>query len=420
MAFVLPAVLLVSKSSAQNNNVLNPGKYEMTFYLLDGGQLKQYATFTKEIVINDDKTAIYTVYHKTLANTDKIDTIISNSATLAPIYHAQYNPSPGGDFVLHYGNEVTGYYFDKSIGKRTAIKDPSESALIDGNYLSSYLTALPLTSGYKKSFDVYAFSPGSRSNIKRYNVNEVKTSLYTSQLTGEHPVWQVTVIQDGSPDITTYYIEKSKQRVWKIEIVSNGQTTVVLDNEIDYNPFHTTFNKEESLRMVNNGSATIDGQAFARDNANTAGIQGVAVLNVNKKQCAPAGTSIILIPYTDFFKEWFALNDAARKKGKSVPLPKEAATCIKTTTVYDNDGHFEFTNLMPGDYMLMTQFTYSHSTSKTEVTGYTDTYIDGAYVGTSPNTTTYNYNVGNLASVKKVVTIKLDGEKLTMKLKKTL
>lgn len=410
----MPAVL-VTKSLAQDNNLLKSGKYEMTYFLGTGINQKEFATFSTEVTISDNKTAIYTVLHPAASNSAWIDTCICNSATLAPIYHSSY--SPKSDYVLYYGKEVTGYYLDKKTGKRTAIKDPAKGVFIDEHFLSSYLTTLPLASGYKRGFDIYAYSPDNTSNIKRFAINEVKNSLYTSQLTGEHRVWQVAITQDGSPNTYTYYIDKNTQRVWRVEMVLNGQSLVVVDNEIDYNPFHSKFNKEEALRMINNGSATIDGQAFARDN--TAAIQGIGVLNLNKKQCAPAGTSIVLIPYTDFFKEWFALNDAARKKGKSVPLPKEAAACIKTTTVYDNDGHFEFTNLMPGDYMLLTQFGYAHGVSRTEVTGYTDTYIDGAYVGTNSNTTTHNYNVGAVAGVKKVVTIKQDGEKVTMNLKKT-
>ena len=412
----MPAVL-VTRSLAQDNNLLKSGKYEMTYYLVDGGSRKEFATFSQEVTINDNKTAIYTALHPAGSSNTWVDTCISNSATLAPIYHSEYTPN--GDYVLHYGKEVTGYYLDKNTGKRTAIKDPAKGVFIDEHFLSSYLTTLPLAPGYKKGIDIYAYSPANTtSNIKRFAVNEVKNSLYTSPLTGEHPVWLVTVTQDGGPNMYTYYIDKTVQRVWRVDMVLNGQSMVVVDKESDYNPFHSKFNKEEALKMINNGSATIDGQAFARDN--TANTQGMAILNLNKKQCAPAGTSVVLIPYTDFFKEWFELNDAARKKGRSVPLPKEAAACIKTTTVYDNDGHFEFTNLMLGDYMLLTQFGYKHGASRTEVTGYTDTYIDGAYVGTSPNTTTYDVNVGAVASAKKVVTIKQDGEKVTIKLKKTL
>ena len=132
------------------------------------------------------------------------------------------------------------------------------------------------------------------------------------------------------------------------------------------------------------------------------------------------GTTVLLIPYTDFFKEWIKLNEASRKKGRAIPLPKEATDCIKVTTVYDSEGHFEFTNLLPGDFLLYTEFGYVHTSIRSEVTGYTDTYINGLYQGSRENTTVNSYNTNAGSSVKKIVTIKSDGAKVEVKLKKTL
>ncbi|HEY4287436.1 MAG TPA: hypothetical protein VGN00_10090 [Puia sp.] len=381
-----------------------------------GGTQREFAKISAEVAISDNKLTVYTTMYMGLSHVAWIDTSISNSNTLAPIYRSSSNPYR--DFVLHYGQKVTGYYLDKKTGKRTALNDPAKGEFIDEHVLASYLTTLPLTSGYKKALNVYVCSPAGGSNIKSFSIDEVRTNLYTSPLTGDHPVWQVTVTQQGSSNILVYYIDKSLPRVWKMDMNVGGQNMVVVDDEIDYSPFKTKFDKDEALKMIKDGSATIDGQAFARDNQ--AAIKGIAVLNLNKKQCAPVGTSVVLVPYTDFFKEWFELNKSASKKGKSVPLPKEAAQCIKTTTVYDKDGHFEFTNLMPGDYMLLTQFSYVHTGSASQVTGYTDTYIDGAYVGSNPNISSYNYNQGAVAGAKKVVTVSQPGEKLTIKLKQTL
>lgn len=75
---------------------------------------------------------------------------------------------------------------------------------------------------------------------------------------------------------------------------------------------------------------------------------------------------------------------------------------------------------MPGDYLLYTEFGYTHTAHATEVVGYTDTYINGLFLGSSPNTVTYQYNTNAAANVKKVVTIKKEKEKLEVKLKKTL
>ncbi len=190
--------------------------------------------------------------------------------------------------------------------------------------------------------------------------------------------------------------------------------------ETDYNPFTTKFDKAYTLKLITAGNSVILGQAFARDNQNGGMLKGIAVLNINKKQFARTGTSVLLIPYTAFFKEWIKLNDDSRKKGRAIPLPKEAAECIKSTTVYDDAGHFEFTNLMAGEYLLYTEFGYVHTSSRTEVVGYTDTYINGIFQGSRANTTTYNVSGNVSAAVKKTVTIKNNGDKEEVKLKKTL
>ena len=195
---------------------------------------------------------------------------------------------------------------------------------------------------------------------------------------------------------------------------------MMVDKEIDFNPIKSPFDKVATMKLIKSGSAAISGQAYAKDNENEGLLSNIAVVNINKKQYAPEGTSIVLIPYTAFFKEWIKLNESSRKKGRSIPLPQDAADCIKVVTVYDDKGHFEFVNLMPGDYLVYTEFGYRHTTRRTEVTGYTDTYINGLYQGTSTNTTSRSYSGNAGASIKKVVTIEKEGEQVEIKLKKTL
>jgi len=77
-------------------------------------------------------------------------------------------------------------------------------------------------------------------------------------------------------------------------------------------------------------------------------------------------------------------------------------------------------NLMPGDYLLYTEFGYTHTSHRTEVVGYTDTYINGMFQGTMANTEVNTYASNASANIKKVVTISKSGETVSVKLKKTL
>lgn len=179
-----------------------------------------------------------------------------------------------------------------------------------------------------------------------------------------------------------------------------------------------TFNKEQTMKLVTAGKSSIKGQAFARDNSN--GLKGIAILNINKKQFAPPGTVVMLLPFTDYFKEWMEVSKKYGKQGKVVELPKEARECIRVTQITDKDGHFEFNNLMPGQFLLYSSFGYEHTQHATEVVGRRDRYVNGTYQGSSDIERHFSYGVNASAYVDKIVTIKTDGDVEQIKLKKTL
>ncbi|HEY1202605.1 MAG TPA: hypothetical protein VGE79_16565 [Niastella sp.] len=403
--------LLVPGENVFDKKLIKSGSYEMGVYASSNGQPVEVSTFNIQISTSNKTLSVYTMLKMAGSNDVSIDTSVADWETFKPIYRS--SSSKARDMVLYYGKEVTGYYYDKQTRKRHTVKDPVNTAFFDSYAYPYLLGLLPLTTGYKNDIAVYDFKPTNQTNTKRARIEEVK-----SNLTGDHKVWQVDVLEETTNDRYAYYIDKDTRRLWKIEILTQGQQVAIVDKEIDYNPFTTRFDKEQTLKMIKSGNSIILGQAFTRDNGNEGMFKNMAVANLHKKQFARSGTSVILIPYTDFFKEWIKLNEASRKKGRAIPLPKEVAECIKVTTVYDDDGHFEFTSLMPGEYLLYTEFNYIHATTRTEITGYTDTYINGIFQGTYANTTKYDYNVKSGASIQKTVRIKADGDKVDVKLKK--
>ncbi len=410
--------VLVPGENVLDKKWLKNGTYEMVCYGYANGQQVEISTFNIQINANNKALSVYTELRVPGSSDQWLDTSIAEGHTFKPVYRSSY--SNAKEMVVNFGKEVTGYYYDKKTKKRHPIKEAGTHGFFDSYAYPYLLGLLPLTTGYKNDLAVYEFKPGNETNTKRARIEEVKSNIYMSSLTGEHKVWQVHVFEEATKDSYDYYIDKESRRLWKVEILTQGQKLLMIDKEIDYNPFTTTFDKAQTMKLIKEGHSVILGQAFARDNQNEGILKGIAVLNINKKQLARQGTTVVLIPYTDFFKEWFKLNEASRKKGRAIPLPKEATDCIKVTTVYDNEGHFEFTNLLPGDYLLYTEFGYVHTSIRTEVTGYTDTYINGLYQGTRENTTVKSYGTNAGASIKKVVTIKSDGDKLEIKLKKTL
>jgi len=401
-----------------DTKLIKNGKYEMACYIMDGERQVQNSTFVYDVNLDKETFSIFTVLTATGTNDQWIDTSIADKATFKPIYRSSY--SKNREMQLHYGKEVTGYHYDKKSRKKKVIKEPVNEAFLD-SYLYPYVIGLlPLTSGYSASLPVYDYKPENTSNVKSTRIEEVKNNIYVSSLTGTHKVWQMSIYEPATDEKYEYYIDQETRRIWKVEVFAQGQHVLMVDQEIDFNPFKNTFDKAATLKMIKSGSGVISGQAFARDNQNEGALGGIAIVNINKKQYAQQGASIVLIPYTDFFKEWIKLNEASRKKGRSIPLPKDAADCIKVTPVFDDKGHFEFVNLMPGEYLIFAEFGYTHTSIKSEVTGYTDTYVNGLYQGTSEQRTSNAYNSNAAASIKKVVRIDKEGEKVEVKLKKTL
>lgn len=394
------------------------GLTEMGYYVWNEGKWTEICAFTIDIRSAGKTFSVYTQLKFLHSSELWSDTSVSDAGTFKPLYRSSF--SKDKEYALRFGQEVSGYYFDKKNKRKEIVRDAAGRSFFDINTYPYLLGLLPLSSGYQKDLAVYDYKPGNTGNVKLARIRQVKNNVYVSQLTGEHKVWQVSVLEESTNDQYEYYIDKEDRRIWKIEIRSGNQQLLLLNKEIDFNPFTKPFNKEETLQLVTGGNAVISGRAFARDNENEGLLKGMAILNVNKKQYAQKGTTILLIPYTPFFKEWVKLNEASRKKGRSIPLPMEAAACIKVATVYDEKGNFEFVNLMPGDYLLYTEFGYVHTSHRTEVVGYTDTYINGMFQGTSANTEVNTYATNAAASIKKVVTISKNGETVSVKLKKTL
>jgi len=430
MKYYLLISLLSVASFCKSQNILAPGnstfetaklksgRTEMAYFAVSGGRKVEIGSFAVDIAFNNKTLSVFTTL-QFVKSTDKwVDTCISDGSTLKPIYRSSYNKDNG--YVIKNSNEVTGYYYNKKTKQRTTIQEPVTGGFFDNYAYPYFLGSLPLTAGYKKDLSVFDYKPENKSNISKTRIEEVKNNIYVSNLSGEHKVWQVSVFEEASNDKYDYYIDKETNRIWKIEILAKGQNFILVDKEVDYNPIVNKFNKVETLKLIKDGNSVISGQVFARDNQNDGALKGIAVLNINKKQFAKKGTSVILIPNTEYFKEWLKLNETLRKKGRAIPLPKEVTECIKVAPVYDNEGHFEFVNLMPGEYLVYTEFGYVHTGVKSEVVGYTDTYMNGMFQGSRENREYYGYSANASATVKKIVTIKTDGEKVSVKLKKTL
>jgi hypothetical protein len=226
-------------------------------------------------------------------------------------------------------------------------------------------------------------------------------------------------LEESSGAYYTYIIDKKDHRIWQREMpVGGGTIEICVNEELDYQPIQNKFNKELTLKMLEKGNSVIMGTALARDHGNSK----LQLVNINKAQFAPKGTVVSILPNSAYLEEWKEVNKKIRKRNKlpQVPIDPNVSACIKKTTVYDDKGHFEFTNLMPGEYILITSFGYTHQYSYSYYAGTSSlVHPSGAVLSSSPIYKSANAATGVTAEIEEKVTIKNDGDKVEMKLKDT-
>lgn len=408
-------------SPSINKSLLKSATYILEYSVIQEGEFVEIGSYKMDIKYNNLTLDVKSTLSFKNKNNPWTDHIVADGSSFKPI--SLESKRSYRNLNLNFSNEITGLFENHDNHKKTSIKEKAKGSFFDIAIYPYILPALPLAEGYKALipvFDYEAVSEDKRySNVK---ITGVYAENYSSKFSGFYKVWRVEVFEESTKQRYQYYIDQKTQKIWEIRLQpQKGNLVYLKDNEIDFNPLKNKFDKETTMKLITQGKSTIKGQAFARDNKNGGALQGVAVLNVNKKQVAPIGTVIVLTPYSDYFKEWNKRNETNFKKTlPPQPLEEGAVECMLQTTVMDDEGHFEFTNLMEGDYLVSTSFIYSHDATLTTVVGQTDYFINGNYQGSTAITNSENYVADVKAKIKTIVTIKKDGETVNIKLKKTL
>lgn len=404
-----------------NKSLLKSTTQIFDYSNMQNGILTTIGNYKIEINYNNQTLDVSTTLSFNNKNKPWKDRYVADGNTFKPISVESFRSDRS--LFLNFGKEVTGTLEHHIRNKKTIIKEKIKDTFFDISIYPFILPTLPLIDGYKAIMPVFDYEAleydKKFSNIR---ITGVYSDYHNSSFTGNHNVWRVEVHEESTQNNYQYYIDKKTGKFWKIYFNTIAGNIIELkNNESDFNPLKNKFDFESTIKLTTKGKSTIKGQAFARDNKNGGALKGMAILNVNKKQLAGKGTIIVLTPYTDYFKEWNKFNDSNYKKGlPTLPLPEGAKECAKETTVTDDDGNFEFTNLMPGEYLLTTTFLYEHDATLTTVTGYTNYYMNGIYQGSNAITSSENFVADVKTKIKKVVSIKKDGDIVNTKLKKTL
>lgn len=405
---ILPGDLSINKS------YLKQSLTTMSFLVNQNNQVKEIGTYEIEIKFNTEKMVVNsTLFFKDSEKNWK-DICIVNANNFEPISYSSDRDERF--FMLNFSNKIDGEIIRKNNNEKKQIKELIKEKYFDINIYPHVLRSLPLKLGYKAIIPVYDYEATDQSKIYNVVLKEVKSETFVSTLTGNHNVWKVSVYEESTGHNLDYFIDKESRRLWQINIVSNeGQLMSLIDKESDYNPLKEKFDKESTFKLISEGKSSITGQVYGRANKNLD--SWVTVVNWNPKQVAKKGTSVVLIPYTSWTKEYFEVNKQLKKVGRKYNMPNEALECILVTNIYDDEGHFEFTNLMPGKYFIFTQFEFWENKKKYVKTGETEVFLGGQYQGSFDNIARIDYSQSQFGYADEIVIIEKEGETKVVKLK---
>lgn len=407
------ALIISSVSGYSQTSILGDGKsfdskrlksekYRMDCYLVNGSEKKLISYFKIDVGVKSNQLSLVTTLSFPGTNETVKDTVIADASKLTPIYRSSY--SKQRNYAINFTKEVRGYYLDKATQKKTEIKEPLSNNILD-SYLYPYiLGTLTLNTKFKGNLTVYDYKNDNTNHIKNVSIGDVETATYTSKQFGIRNVWKVNVQEEATTDKYSYYVDKVSGKLWKIDIDTRGQRIVMIDDEMKL------------------GNATIKGQVFAKDNGSFLP-NGKSVFNINRKQYAPSGTGILLIPNTP---EYVTFKDALEKyrKDKSEEkikptLSDEFIKTIQQTYVRDDNGNYEISDVEEGDYFLIVTFGYIHTSERKETIGQTDTYVNGTYQGSRPIDRIYSVGEKASANIEKKIKVEKGQMELKVILKQT-
>ncbi|WP_286857365.1 MULTISPECIES: hypothetical protein [Sphingobacterium] len=142
----------------------------------------------------------------------------------------------------------------------------------------------------------------------------------------------------------------------------------------------TPFNEAETARLMERGSATIEGTATLKKKG--------------KDNFGVKGSQILLFPVTPYFTEFLELKKKFNSRKKQATMSPVAFTYRIEGRFLDDKGTFQFTNLKPGKYYVISWIAFARQKTVAVQTGTSTSYnVYGYALGSSPIYEDYHYDV---------------------------
>lgn len=398
-----------------NTKYIKPEKSLFTVYYVKDTSWTKQGSLAYDIVAANNQLSLSSTYTPKDNSFVTSRTTTVDGVTLKPISYVSDGKTT--KLNLNFGEAVTGTYYSKKTKKSKKLNLHPTGDYIDWSWMDHIIGTLPLDVGYKARIPQFYYNDESNVLVEYYSIKEVKSFIFNSLKTGKHETWLVTISEESTNAVYNYIVDKKDRRLWQREMsMGKGMWEITVNEELDYQPIKNKFNKEEVVQQITKGNSVVIGTAYARANS---GKKLGGLVNTAKKQYAPKGTEITLFPSSAYYEEWVEVNNKIRKQKKmpEVPLNRDFGYSVKKAKVYDDEGHFEFSDLMPGTYVIMASFDFSNSYNYSYVSGYTNYYNYWGYTGSTTNYGTARASYVDKANIEKRVTIDKDGEKKEVNLK---
>ena len=142
----------------------------------------------------------------------------------------------------------------------------------------------------------------------------------------------------------------------------------------------TPFNEAETARLMEKGTATIQGTATLKKKG--------------KDNFGVKGSQILLFPVTPYFMEFLELKKKFNSRKKQATMSSVAFTYRVEGRFVDDKGTFRFTDLKPGKYYIISWIAFARQKTVAVQTGTSTSYnVYGYVLGSSPIYEDYQYDV---------------------------
>ncbi|WP_230147920.1 hypothetical protein [Pedobacter sp. Bi27] len=158
----------------------------------------------------------------------------------------------------------------------------------------------------------------------------------------------------------------------------------------------TPFNESETARLMEKGTATIQGTATLKKKG--------------KDNFGVKGSQILLFPVTPYFTEFLELKKKFNSRRKQATMSPVAFTYRVEGRFLDDKGTFQFTNLKPGKYYAISWIAFARQKTVAVQTGTSTSYnVYGYALGSSPIYEDQHYDVFIENEVRGFVEVKEAG-----------